>query len=835
MQDIRISYTADTSGLKAAASGLDKLNAEERELLQNTNRAAAAGSKQGDAFASGAKKAQGGVSAMSGGLDKLTDKIAGAFAVGAVIAFGAKVLETTSEFQKLSAVLTNTLGSESAGQLAFAQIRSIAAKTNFSVLEITENFVKLANQGFKPTTAELGNLADLANSTGKSFGQLTDAVIDAQVGEFERLKEFGIRAEKQGDQVKFTFKGVETQVKNTSAALTGYIVGLGDLQGVSGSTAAISQTLGGQMSNLGDAFDKLLNSLGSAGSGGAASVIGALTGYLSELSDTIDALDTAISKSDGSLIDLVSEYQKAYAIGLATVAGTELGNEALERYAKANRRVQEQIKITTDLEVARLEAQAKFIDQLDKDAATQLAIELQIAKTKQQGIRDIDARRYAEALAGEKTNIAARAKENEEAAKKAAEALKRELAELDRIRQEYQAIVGQADEDSLSEREKLIAEFVGRAKTLQADGLRLGYNEGKISADVEKVLAVYQDKFRELQDKLGNIELITPDKKTEKELQKEAALRQKYRDDEIDKAGKALERQLEMQEAARERELERERDKQKIKQQIQQEAIGLGIDLANAFFEVNANNLNVELGQVRAAEASKLAIVGDNAQAQAFIKEETARKEREIQRRQAVNSRNAALFEVGVRTAMGVASVLSTGGGTYYADFGVSAGVLTALVLAQGALQAALILSKPLPAFRDGVIGLNGRGTETSDSILARLSKGESVMTARETKDYYPTLKAIRDGMVPPKLLNEVALGRIPDGRAVQSPEYRLLAVDLSAMTRKYDELLESSRQQVRELGKLQTVSISMDEKGFEKYVERGNARKQILNRHYPA
>jgi hypothetical protein len=37
--------------------------------------------------------------------------------------------------------------------------------------------------------------------------------------------------------------------------------------------------------------------------------------------------------------------------------------------------------------------------------------------------------------------------------------------------------------------------------------------------------------------------------------------------------------------------------------------------------------------------------------------------------------------------------------------------------------------------FKDGVVGLDGAGTETSDSIPAWLSRGESVITARATKN----------------------------------------------------------------------------------------------------
>jgi len=57
-------------------------------------------------------------------------------------------------------------------------------------------------------------LGDLASSTGKSFDQLAEAVLDAQTGEFERLKEFGIKASANGDKVTFSFKEQKTTVEN---------------------------------------------------------------------------------------------------------------------------------------------------------------------------------------------------------------------------------------------------------------------------------------------------------------------------------------------------------------------------------------------------------------------------------------------------------------------------------------------------------------------------------------------------------------------------------------------------------------------------------------------
>ena len=220
----------------------------------------------GDAskFQSAVNKSQKSVNNFSNNLKQVGGVIAGAFAIDKLMEFGGAIIETTSTFQRFESVLTNTLGSTSEAQKALDRITEFASQTPFSVSELTDSFVRLANQGFKPTSDEMRKLGDIASSTGKEFVMLAEAIIDAQVGEFERLKEFGIRAEKQGDQVTFTFKNVKTQVDFTSDAIQNYILSLGDLEGVSGAMVGISKTLGGQISNLGDSFDTLKNEIGEA-------------------------------------------------------------------------------------------------------------------------------------------------------------------------------------------------------------------------------------------------------------------------------------------------------------------------------------------------------------------------------------------------------------------------------------------------------------------------------------------------------------------------------------------------------------------------------------------
>lgn len=252
--------------------------------------------------------------------------LTGAFAAIGFASLGREVISITSEFQKFEAVLTNTLGSNSEAQKALEQIREFAAKTPFSVQELTQSFVKLANQGFEPTADEMRKLGDLASSTGKSFDQLTEAIIDAQTGEFERLKEFGIRASKAGDQVKFTFKGVQTQTDFTAESIREYLLGLGDLEGVSGSMAAISNTLGGSLSNLGDSFDNLLLTVGNLTSG-------PLKDFVDILQDSIKGLADDIAGRTGE-ISRLEAVNKLYVEGAKSVEDISKALEELTRLKK---------------------------------------------------------------------------------------------------------------------------------------------------------------------------------------------------------------------------------------------------------------------------------------------------------------------------------------------------------------------------------------------------------------------------------------------------------------------------------------------------------------------
>jgi tape measure domain-containing protein len=118
-----------------------------------------------------------------------------------------------------------------------------------------------------------------------------------------------------------------------------------------------------------------------------------------------------------------------------------------------------------------------------------------------------------------------------------------------------------------------------------------------------------------------------------------------------------------------------------------------------------------------------------------ITEEQYEQKVAEIKKKQFQQDKQAAIAEALLNIPLAILQGFRSGGAL--------GGAIAAI--AAGAQLAAIQAAQP-PAFKDGVIDLQGPGTGTSDSIPARLSRGESVMTARETAEYRPVLQAIRDG-----------------------------------------------------------------------------------------
>ena len=196
----------------------------------------------------------------------------------------AGIVKTNQEFQTLKSSLKTVTGSTQAASVAFDQIERFAATTPFDINEVTQSFIKLKALGLDPSESALRSYGNTASAMGKSLDQMIEAVADAATGEFERLKEFGIRASKQGDEVKFTFQGVTTSVKNSADEISGYLQSIGNNQ--------FGSAMADQMKNLGPAFSNLSAAIqGVQVKIGEAGVNDFIVGITSDMTAFINSLD----------------------------------------------------------------------------------------------------------------------------------------------------------------------------------------------------------------------------------------------------------------------------------------------------------------------------------------------------------------------------------------------------------------------------------------------------------------------------------------------------------------------------------------------------------------
>lgn len=189
--------------------------------------------------------------------------------LGVVGAFGAfqigkQLVGTIREFERLRAVLKTVEGGAEGGARAFELIRKFTATTPFELQEVTKAFLILRNTGLQVTQDRLEAFGNVAAATGKSIEQFAEAVADAAVGEFERLKEFGVLVRKEGEQLRVSFQGTTKTIANTRESVVAFLESIGKTN-FAGALEEQSKTLNGVISNISDQFSFLAFQIGEGG------------------------------------------------------------------------------------------------------------------------------------------------------------------------------------------------------------------------------------------------------------------------------------------------------------------------------------------------------------------------------------------------------------------------------------------------------------------------------------------------------------------------------------------------------------------------------------------
>ena len=154
------------------------------------------------------------------------------------------------------------------------------------------------------------------------------------------------------------------------------------------------------------------------------------------------------------------------------------------------------------------------------------------------------------------------------------------------------------------------------------------------------------------------------------------------------------------------------------------------------------NDLDRDIYALNKRTAARIKAAGDDAEAVERIEKDSLEMEDSLRKKAFENEKNRKLALARINTAAAVLSILAE---TPKADFGIATALLIASALVTGATQIAAINDTTyIPTFAEGGL-VTGPGTNTSDSILARLSNGEFVVNAKSTQRFLPVLNTLNN------------------------------------------------------------------------------------------
>jgi hypothetical protein len=209
-------------------------------------------------------------------------------------------------------------------------------------------------------------------------------------------------------------------------------------------------------------------------------------------------------------------------------------------------------------------------------------------------------------------------------------------------------------------------------------------------------------------------------------------------------------------------------------------------DIKRTFVEVTDSllqaQINSEVGayeqRISLAENyydKELKLVGNNERAKSILEKRREAELKRLERQKDQAETRAAKRKVYLSAAQGIARA--------FVDYQYPYSLIIAALVGGTALAQLNEINKAPRGYAKGVIGLKGPGSETSDSIPAMLSKGESVMTAQETRNNLKTLKAIRAGKINDRVIERIIQGQVS---VVGADDYQTAA--------KIDELIKVTR-----------------------------------------
>jgi hypothetical protein len=262
--------------------------------------------------------------------DSIFDGIrtAGLYATaGLAIGFGAAAyagVKANSDTQQFLATMTKLTGSTEQAKKELQNLKTFAAQTPFEMGDLKQGELIMRAVGLETGKwrIAIGDTAAAWKAAGKNYSDVVQAIADAQTGELERLKEFGITKQQITDKANKMFRNKEIvnnkgQITDLNRFNQALLKLMEDRYG--GMMKVQSQTFAGMMSNVKDfglqALEVLSRPLFDKLNAGAKSAMEGLQEL--QRNGTLDVW----AESIGNDIDSVIEFFQSVnweAVGMAT-------------------------------------------------------------------------------------------------------------------------------------------------------------------------------------------------------------------------------------------------------------------------------------------------------------------------------------------------------------------------------------------------------------------------------------------------------------------------------------------------------------------------------------
>lgn len=214
--------------------------------------------------------------------------------------------------------------------------------------------------------------------------------------------------------------------------------------------------------------------------------------------------------------------------------------------------------------------------------------------------------------------------------------------------------------------------------------------------------------------------------------------------------------------------------------------VDLTADLLKSAEEAELASLQNRMNNLRNFYDEQILLAGNNDRVKQQLRLKEEQETQKLQKRMAEREKRIRSFNVVIDTAASIAKTA--------AQLGFPAAIpFIAIAAATGLAQLATINRTPA-RFAKGGINIDGPGTGTSDEIPALISRGESVMTAKETQSSMGILKEIRAKRLDDKVLANLKLS---------SSGVTYQPTDISPVVKEIRALRESQPDLVEQNGKL--------------------------------